>query len=213
MLTQSLAHRGKSGTKLLFEGEEQKDHDENGSDNESNELDSDNEDVGTRLQNIEEELVDEGSQLGSSESHGMTMSQGEGIGEDQAAMSMFESSIASLVDGVLDGDSNDQQLSVEPGTSHISLPSIRKGEESAGVGIDLDAMFYESESGALPNINRSSREGKEQQHPKKNESKNTAKIQKQETKKVMRKLLKPFVEDVDELEREEKIMKKNHMFY
>ena len=172
MLTQSLAHRGKSGTKLLFEGEEQNDHDGNGSDNESNELDSDNEDVVTRLQNIEEELVDEGSQLGPSESHGMTMSQGEGIGEDQAAMSMFDLPLH-LVDGVLDGDSNHQQLSIEYGTSHISLPSIRKGEESAGVGIDLDAMFYESESGGLPDINRSSREGKEQQHPKKNESKNT----------------------------------------
>ena len=103
------------------------------------------------------------------------MFQGEGTGDDQAAMSMFESSIASLVDGVLDDGSNDNQVTVETGTSHISLPSIRTGEESAGVGVDLDAMFYESESGGLPDINRSSREGKEQQHPNKNESKNTTK--------------------------------------
>ena len=209
MLTQSLAHRGNNGTKLNFEKEGLEDSDGNGSDNENAEIDNDHERYWDHfLQNIEEELVDDGNQSDSSKKSGRKMLLRREMEDDQTAMSMFESSIASLVDGVLDDSSNDKQATLDPNTGHLSLPSIQKSQDSTEVGVDLDAMFYESESGSLPIIDTNIRESSNQLRSNKSVGENTTVFQKQDTRKVMRNLLQPFVEDVNELSGKQRSLKK-----
>ena len=135
--------------------------------------------------------------------------------DEDAALNLFESSIASLVDDVFDGEAEENLLDGE-GKSHLSLPSIENtnaniDKKNNDIGVNLDEMFYESADQLLPVINQNQNQNdgmmERRDHIDVEEEKRQMKLEKKKTKKVMRELLQPFVEDVKEIEKEHDMMK------
>ena len=77
------------------------------------------------------------------------------------------------------------------------------------IGVNLDEMFYESADQLLPVINQNQNDGmmERRDYIDEEEEKRQMKLEKKKTKKVMRELLQPFVEDVKEIEKEHDMMK------